>query len=86
MKNNGNGFNHQQKYEKISKRYFSFFGFTCDIKETNNANVLVTKIDYNANFEKRLTLIETFFYFGNGNGKNKGKFDIGADQVPGGSS
>ena len=38
------------------------FGYTFDFKKTNNANVFVTRIGYYANFEKRLTLIKTFFF------------------------
>ena len=73
------------KKRKYMKKTIFVFGFTCDIKETNNANVLVTRIDYNANFGRKLTLIKTFF-LGIGNGKNRGKFDIGTDQESGGSS
>ena len=47
---------------KIDKKKTIFvYGFTCDIKETENANVLVTTINYHAIFGRRLTFRETIF-------------------------
>ena len=44
-----------KKWKYMKKTTF-VFGFTCKIKETNNANVLVTRIDDYAKLERVLTL------------------------------
>ena len=49
------------KYMKNMKQSVFVFGFTCDIKEINITNVLVTRIDYYANFERRLTMTKKIF-------------------------
>ena len=76
------------KKSKNMKKTFFVLGLTCEpnIKETNNENIVVTRIDDYANFERRLTSIETIFFIGIGNGKNRGKFDNGTDEVSGSNS
>ena len=68
------------------KKSFFVFGFSCDIKETKNTNILVTRIEYYANFEKKITTNKDIFSIGIEKEKNRGKFDNGTDQVFGGSS
>ena len=68
--------------DEYMKKSFFVFGFRCNIKETHNANVFVTRIcQLQCQYWKRINNDEDNFLIGIGSRENGGKFDNGTDQV-----